>query len=111
MLQTPQTLYEDFYKGVLTPSVLVDITGDNQPDIIAAMFNSTIVAIDGKTFKQIWNCSIPDSETLSVPTPGYFNNDNVTDFLVKYQTGRDFPTYYYSQVNFDLDILMWIINS
>ncbi|KAK4873363.1 hypothetical protein RN001_015392 [Aquatica leii] len=94
---TPVTLYQDLYKGVLSPSILVDITGDDVLDVVCAMFNSTVVAIDGATFQQIWNYSVPNSQTLSVPTPGYFNEDNVTDFLVKYQTGGDFPTYYYSQ--------------
>lgn len=70
---------------MLTPSVLVDITGDKQVDIIAAMYNSTVVAIDGSTLQQIWNYSVPNSESLVVPTPAYFNNDNVTDFLIVYQ--------------------------
>ncbi|KAF5276755.1 hypothetical protein FQR65_LT16205 [Abscondita terminalis] len=95
---TPVTLYQDLYKGVLSPAILVDVTGDDVPDIICAMFNSTVVAINGATFKQIWNYTVPNSQTLSIPTPGYFNEDNVTDFLIKYQTGNDFPTYYYSQV-------------
>lgn len=74
---------------MLTQSVLVDITGDNQTDIVTAMFNSTVVAIDGKTLKQLWNYSIPNSESLVIPTPGFFNDDNVTDFLVVYKTGYD----------------------
>lgn len=83
--QTSTILYTDPYKGMLTPSVLVDITGDQQADIIAAMYNSTVVAIDGSTLQQIWNYSVPNSESLVVPTPAYFNNDNVTDFLIVYQ--------------------------
>lgn len=70
---------------MLTQSVLVDITGDKQIDIIAAMYNSTVVAIDGSTLQQIWNYSVPNSESLVVPTPAYFNSDNVTDFLIVYQ--------------------------
>lgn len=70
---------------MLTQSILVDITGDNQVDIIIAMYNSTVIAIDGSTLQQIWNHSIPNSETLMVPTPAYFNNDNITDFLIVYQ--------------------------
>lgn len=84
----------------MSPGVLVDITGDNITDIVVSMFNSTTVAIDGSSFKQIWNFSVPNSETLSLPTPAYFNEDNVTDFFVKYQTGSGFPVYYYSQVIF-----------
>lgn len=92
-----RTIFKDEFKGILTPSLLIDITGDKQVDIIIALFNSTILAINGETFAQIWNFSIPNSETLSVPTPGFFNNDNVTDFMIKYQTGDGYPIYYYSQ--------------
>lgn len=91
--------------------MLVDITGDGQVDIITATFNSTIVAIDGNTLKQIWNFSIPDSESLSVPIPAYFNSDNVTDFFVKYQTGKGFPLYFYSQViiiNVQFDFTLFV---
>lgn len=70
---------------MLTQAVLVDITGDEQIDIIVAMYNSTVIAIDGFTLKQIWNYTVPNSETLVVPTPAYFNDDNVTDFLIVYQ--------------------------
>lgn len=93
-------MYQDPFKGIVSPVVFADITGDQIDDLISAMFNSTIVAIDGKTLKQIWNFTLNNSETLSTPTPGYFNSDNVTDFLVKYETGPGFPVYYYSQVRF-----------
>lgn len=71
---------------MLTQLVLVDITGDKQIDIIAAMYNSTIVALDGLTLQQIWNYTLPNLETLFVPTPAYFNDDNITDFMIVYQT-------------------------
>lgn len=82
------TLYEDKFKGVLNPSILVDITGDNITDIVTSMFNSFLVAFDGETFKQIWNFSVPgnNSESEITPTPGYFNFDNITDFLIIYET-------------------------
>ncbi|XP_022902074.2 uncharacterized protein [Onthophagus taurus] len=91
------TLYADDNKGVISPTVLVDITGDGIADIVTSFFNSTTMAFDGYSFKQLWNFTIPNSETLSIPTPGYFNNDNVTDFLVKYQKGPGFPVYYHSE--------------
>jgi hypothetical protein len=34
----------------------------------------------------------------SAPTPSYYNDDDVPDFLVKYQNGPGFPVYYSSQV-------------
>ncbi|GLV42598.1 uncharacterized protein CBL_03337 [Carabus blaptoides fortunei] len=96
-IMKPILLYEDQCKGVLLPVVLVDINGDAHEDIVSAMFNTTIIAFDGKTLNQLWNFTVNNSETLSTPTPGYFTSDNVTDFLIKYQTGPGFPLYYYSQ--------------
>lgn len=87
--QTSTTVYSDPYRGMLTQSVLVDITGDNQTDIITAMFNSTVVAINGKSLEQLWNFTVPNAVSLFVPTPAYFNGDNVTDFLIMYKKGQD----------------------
>ena len=58
-----KSLYKDDQKGIMTPPVLVDLTGDNVEDIVMQMFNSTIVAIDGETYKQLWNYSVPSSES------------------------------------------------
>lgn len=82
----------------MSPSVLTDITGDGSVDIVTSVINSTILAVDGRTFKQIWNYTLDNSESFGTPTPAYFNYDNVTDFLVRFQVGPGFPTYYYSQV-------------
>lgn len=67
-------------------------------DIVIATFNSSVIAFDGKNYTILWNFTLISSETLSVPIPGYFNSDNVTDFLFKCQTGIGFPQYYFSQV-------------
>jgi hypothetical protein len=48
--------------GMLTPALLVDITGDGTEDIVAAMFDSVVVAFDGISFAMLWNYSIPSSE-------------------------------------------------
>ncbi|EZA56528.1 hypothetical protein X777_03315 [Ooceraea biroi] len=89
-------LYHNTGKGALLPPILLDITSDGIEDIVAAMFNSTIVAYDGSTFEPIWNYTVPNSEIISIPVPGYYNDDDVPDFLVKYQIGAGFPTYYYT---------------
>ncbi|XP_072398670.1 uncharacterized protein [Diabrotica undecimpunctata] len=92
-------IYEDKFKGIFTQAVIVDITGDAIPDIITAMYNSTLVAIDGKLFKQIWNFTVPGpvAETNIIPTPAYFNFDNITDFLIIYQRYDDVLNYNYTQ--------------
>ena len=84
---------------MLTQPLLIDITGDGITDIVASMYNSTIVAIDGKTFNQLWNYSIPNAITDMSPTPAYFNSDNITDFLVIYQKYDDIFNYNYTQVS------------
>ncbi|PSN30859.1 hypothetical protein C0J52_21219 [Blattella germanica] len=96
MLQVHE-LYHDDEKGVMSPAVLVDINEDGSEDIVAAMFNSVIVAFNGLNFSQLWNFTFPNTETFSAPTPAYFNDDNIPDFLVKYQDGPGFPVYYSSQ--------------
>lgn len=58
------------------------------------MFNSTIIVYNGLTFEPIWNYTVPNSEVISIPIPGYYNDDNIPDFMVKHQIG--FPTYYYT---------------
>ncbi|XP_047000250.1 uncharacterized protein LOC124616060 [Schistocerca americana] len=96
-MQHVKVLYRDEFKGIMSPSVLADITHDDVEDIITAAFNSTVLAFDGQRLKMLWNYTVPNSETFSMPTPGYFNDDDTPDFLVKYQTGPGFPVYYYSQ--------------
>ena len=49
--------------GVMVPPVLADINKDGTVDIIMAMFNATVVAFDGETFKIIWQYTFPTSET------------------------------------------------
>lgn len=90
-------IYTDEHKGIMTPPVLVDITGDGVNDIVMAMFNSTVVAFNGINFKQIWTFHIPSSESYSTPGVGFFNNDTIPDFIINYQIGPGFPIYYYTE--------------
>ncbi|XP_066592878.1 uncharacterized protein [Prorops nasuta] len=83
-------------KGIFLPPILADITSDGTEDIISALFNSTIIAYNGLTFESIWNYTVPNSEIISIPIPGYYNDDNIPDFMVKHQIGSGFPTYFYT---------------
>ena len=47
----------------MTPPVLIDVNNDGIEDIIIPIYNSTLFAFDGKTFKQLWNKTFPSSET------------------------------------------------
>lgn len=35
---------------------------------------------------------------FSTPAPGYYNDDAIPDFLIKYAHGPGFPLYYHSDV-------------
>ncbi|XP_014216884.1 uncharacterized protein LOC106645513 [Copidosoma floridanum] len=81
---------------VSLPPLLIDVNSDGTEDMIVAMANSSVLAIDGLTFKEIWNFTIEGSEVISIPVPGYYNDDKVPDFMVKHQIGPGFPLYYYT---------------
>lgn len=91
-------IYSDNYKGVMVPPVLADITNDGTVDIIMAMFNTSVAAFDGETYDTIWQFSFPGSESYVTPAAGYFNDDDIPDFFVRYNHGKGFPSYYYSEV-------------
>ncbi|XP_062614825.1 uncharacterized protein LOC134276609, partial [Saccostrea cucullata] len=90
-------IFFDQEKGVMTPPVLLDVNGDGEEDIIMSMFNSFVIAFDGKTYSQLWNFTFPSSESYNTPAPGFYNNDDTPDFLVKFAHGPGFPLYYYSE--------------
>lgn len=47
----------------MTPPVLLDLNEDGAEDIVMSMFNSHVIAFDGKTLDQLWNFSVPSSES------------------------------------------------
>ena len=53
----------DAFKGVMTPPVLIDVNRDQVEDIIIPLYNSTLFAFDGRTFRPLWNRTFPSSET------------------------------------------------
>ncbi|RWS02090.1 PQQ-like domain containing protein [Dinothrombium tinctorium] len=88
-------LFSDCCKGIMAPPVLIDLNGDTNLDIVISLFNSTVIAIDGKSHKIMWRSVFPRSETT--PAVGYFNNDSIPDFFVIYQHGPGFPIYHYTE--------------
>ncbi|XP_044315081.1 uncharacterized protein LOC108040081 [Drosophila rhopaloa] len=83
--------------GLMVPAVLTDLNGDGISDVVVAAFNRSVLAFDGANYTMMWNYTFPASECVSAIVPGLFDHDNVTDFMVKYNTGPGFPVYYYSQ--------------
>ena len=49
----------------MTPPVLLDLTGDGVDDIVFATYNSTTLALDGATYRPLWNFTYPSSETYA----------------------------------------------
>lgn len=95
MLQQLRKLNHNTGKGALLPPILIDITSDGIEDIVAAMFDS-IMAYNGSTFEPIWNYTVANSEIISIPIPGYYNDDDIPDFMVQHQIETDLATYYYT---------------
>ncbi|KAH8273187.1 hypothetical protein KR018_011466 [Drosophila ironensis] len=90
-------LYRQPGSGLMVPAVLSDLNGDGISDVVVAAFNRSVLAFDGANYTMMWNYTFPASECVSAIVPGHFDHDNVTDFMVKYNTGPGFPVYYYSQ--------------
>lgn len=98
LIENSKPIYKDNYKGVMNPPILVDLNKDGTVDIVMAMFNTTVAAFDGETHERLWDFFFPESETYSIPAAGFFNKDDVPDFLVRYNTGTGFPVYFYANV-------------
>ncbi|RWS24922.1 PQQ-like domain containing protein, partial [Leptotrombidium deliense] len=56
-------LHSDCCKGVMVPPVLIDLNNDTVLDIIMALFNSTVIAIDGDSHQILWKSHFAGSET------------------------------------------------
>ena len=95
-LQKLQQIYHGEGNGISLPLLLIDVNLDGTEDIVVTLFNSTIITFNGLTFKEMWNYTIPNTEVISVPIPGYYNDDKIPDLMVKHQYGPGFPVYYYT---------------
>lgn len=91
------TIIHSESSGFMVPAILVDLNEDGTDDIVVSSFNSTVFAFNGQTYNTLWKYTFADSESTSSIVPGHYNNDNITDFMVKYNCGPGFPVYYYSQ--------------
>lgn len=59
-------IYTDQHKGVMTPPVLLDMTGDGTLDIVFAAYNSTVMLVDGDSLQILWDFRYPGSETYAL---------------------------------------------
>ncbi|XP_048762012.2 uncharacterized protein LOC125670712 [Ostrea edulis] len=79
-------------KGVMVPPLMTDIDHDGVDDIVMSAYDGSVMLLDGKTMKTKWKVEFPGMESYSTPAPGYFDDDNVLDFMVHWSTGA-WPTY------------------
>lgn len=76
------------FKGFIAPPVITDITSDNIKDIIVNSMEGKMLAYDGRTNERIWEMDFGKNvETQAMPTPGYFNDDDIPDFFSTFCLG------------------------
>ncbi|XP_065664326.1 uncharacterized protein LOC100208465 isoform X3 [Hydra vulgaris] len=88
---------KDSRKGFINPPILADINKDGVVDLISAGLNQNVVAINGETLEIIWIYKMTGAETYSLPGVGFFNDDDIVDFVLRKNLGS-FPVYYSSNV-------------
>ena len=74
-------------KGYIGPPAWVDITGDQNRDIIANSVDGRLLAYDGITKNKLWQVKMPGTEAYTSIATGFFNTDAVPDFFVSYAQG------------------------
>jgi outer membrane protein assembly factor BamB len=77
-------------KGFVAPPVLADITGDEIPDIIANAVDGKMIAIDGSTYKLLWELTLSGTEAYCSIAVGHYDKDSIPDFFTNFGIGT-FP--------------------
>lgn len=80
-------LAESESKGFIAPPILTDISKDGIPDIIAMAVDGRMIAINGKTRREIWTAVESGTEAYTSIGLGYFNSDDTYDFYTNINTG------------------------
>lgn len=91
-LKKSKVLFSDTLKGFILNSVLADVNGDREVDIIAASMNGVISAADGVSGEELWSRSFPGKECYVTPSLGQFNDDEIPDVFTIIAKGT-FPQY------------------
>lgn len=90
-------IYKSSSKGVIVPPVLADVTNDGIKDILILSFDGEILMLNGLNFELIWTKKFQCHETYTTPSPGYFDDDDVLDFMLIQNLGT-FNNYLNSSV-------------
>ena len=75
-------IYKSNSKGIMVPPVLADVTNDGIKDILILSFDGEILMLNGLNFELIWKIKFQCHETYTTPSPGYFDDDDVLDFML-----------------------------
>ncbi|XP_074604720.1 uncharacterized protein LOC141858013 [Brevipalpus obovatus] len=85
---SPQStpIFTDCCQGIIFAPIFVDTNHDSRLDLILALPNATVLSIDGFSFQILWQKDFPNSQILSPPSIGLFDEDDIPDIFVVYQT-------------------------
>jgi outer membrane protein assembly factor BamB len=50
-------------KGVIAPATIVELTGDQEPDIVISTFDGRLIVVDGASGKMLWEKAVQGEET------------------------------------------------
>lgn len=79
-------------KGVIAPAVIVELTGDDEPDIVISSFDGRLTAVDGATAERLWEQRGDGEETYHAPAVLRRAPDGKLAFFVSRGLGV-FPRY------------------
>jgi outer membrane protein assembly factor BamB len=65
--QRVERLTEPGSKGVIAPAVIVELTGDDEPDIVISTFDGRLIAINGANGAMLWEQGKEGEETYHPP--------------------------------------------
>nr|WP_262923137.1 PQQ-like beta-propeller repeat protein [Arenibacter sp. N53] len=82
------TLASGNSSGFIGPAAWVDINNDGVHDIVANTFDGRMIALDGITYKPIWNMVMPDTQAYGSIAIGNFTDDSIPDFFTSYAQGQ-----------------------
>ncbi|WP_339901157.1 PQQ-binding-like beta-propeller repeat protein [uncultured Cyclobacterium sp.] len=80
-LSNAKTLVREKSHGFIAPPVLVDLNEDEILDIVSVSHASTLTAICGKSFEEIWQLKIPNTESSNSFAVGQFTGDDIPDLF------------------------------
>ena len=91
-IPTMYSIYSSKFKGLTVAPVLVDTNKDETNEILIITSDSELVLFDGESLEVIWKKYFECYESYSVPAPGYFNDDEILDFMIVLNQGQSSKT-------------------